>query len=102
MSFFFECLKSFISVLESKIVTTRYLSIDTPGGMVEPEELGNFVKSLWLDGNSLAISSKIKDTVLIDQKFDYLYRAEKTVSLSQSLITDGKGDSWVYSQKATA
>ena len=53
MSFFFECLKSFISILEPKIfdnqiITTRYRSIDTPGGMVEPEEHGNFVKRFGL------------------------------------------------------
>ena len=58
------------------IVTTRYLSIDTPGGMVELDELANFVKSLCLYENSLATSSKIKDTIVIDQKFDYIYRRE--------------------------
>ena len=101
------------------IITTRYRSIDTPGGMVEPEELENFVKSLWLDGNSLSTSSKIRDTIVFDQKFDYLYRAENgnfvavvvnadgstteseidiRKNPSQSLITDGNGDSLVYSQ----
>ena len=57
-------------------IYNRYLSIDTPGGMVEPEELTNFIKSLCLDGNSMVTSSKIKDIIVIDQKFDYLYRRE--------------------------
>ncbi|MBR4264834.1 MAG: hypothetical protein IKQ46_02135 [Bacteroidales bacterium] len=104
---------------DSQIITTRYRSIDTPVGMVEPEELANYVKSLWLDGNSLATSSKIRDTIVIDQKFDYLYHRENVEfvsvvvnddgstteseidirkNLSQSLITDGNGDSLVYSQ----
>ncbi|MBQ9214268.1 MAG: hypothetical protein IJ150_10080, partial [Bacteroidales bacterium] len=104
---------------DNQIITTRYRSIDTPVGMVEPEELANYVKSLWLDGNSLATSSKIRDTIVIDQKFDYLYRRESGEFVavvvnndgsttetefdlhknpSQTLITDGKGDSLVYSQ----
>jgi hypothetical protein len=104
---------------DNQIITTRYRSIDTPVGMVEPEELANYVKSLWLDGNSLATSSKIRDTIVIDQKFDYLYRRENGEFVavivnsdgsttetefdlhknpSQTLITDGKGDSLVYSQ----
>ncbi len=104
---------------DNQIITTRYRSIDTPVGMVEPEELANYVKSLWLDGNSLATSSKIRDTIVINQKFDYLYRRESGEFVavvvnddgsttetefdlhknpSQTLITDGKGDSLVYSQ----
>ena len=104
---------------DNQIITTRYRSIDTPVGMIEPEELANYVKSLWLDGNSLATSSKIRDTIVIDQKFDYLYRRENGEFVavvvnddgsttetefnlhknpSQTLITDGKGDSLVYSQ----
>ena len=46
----------------------KYKERNINSGIVEPEKLGNFVKSLWLDGNSLATSSKIKDTVIIDQK----------------------------------
>ena len=71
------------------IITTRYRSIDTPVGMVEPEELENFVKSLWLDGNSLASSSKIRDTIVIDQKFDYLYRRESGEFVAVVVNSDG-------------
>ena len=67
----------------------------------------------------MATSSKIRDTIVIDQKFDYLYRRESGEFVavvvnndgsttetefnlhknpSQTLITDGKGDSLVYSQ----
>ena len=95
------------------IITTRYESIDTPIGMVEPEALQQYVKSLWLDANSVATSSKIKDTIVIKEKFDYLYRnedgeymavivhpdgsTEETKantfgSPNQCLVTDGQGD----------
>ena len=67
----------------------------------------------------MVTSSKIKNTIVIAQKFDYLYRAENgnfvavvvnpdgstteseidiRKNPSQTLITDGKGDSLVYSQ----
>ena len=95
------------------IISTRYESIDTPIGMVEPEALQQYVKSLWLDANSVATSSKIKDTIVIKEKFDYLYRnedgeymavivhpdgsTEETKantfgSPNQCLVTDGQGD----------
>ncbi|MBO7595445.1 MAG: hypothetical protein J6T70_00155 [Bacteroidales bacterium] len=31
------------------------------------------IKSLWLDANSVATSSKIRDTIVIKEKIDYLY-----------------------------
>lgn len=31
------------------------------------------INSLWLDANSVATSSKIRDTIVIKEKFDYLY-----------------------------
>ncbi|MBQ3618996.1 MAG: hypothetical protein II939_12655 [Bacteroidales bacterium] len=38
------------------------------------------IKSLWLDANSVATSSKIRDTIVIKEKFDYLY----TENISQN------------------
>ena len=85
-----------------------------------PTRLKNYVQEVWLDANSLATSSKIRDTIVIDQKFDYLYRRENGDFVAvivnddgsttetdvypyktpaQTLITDGQGDSVVVSQK---
>lgn len=38
------------------------------------------INSLWLDANSVATSSKIRDTIVIKEKFDYLY----TENISQN------------------
>jgi len=84
--------------------------------VVDPEEVVNCVKELWQDGNSLATSTKIRDTIVIKEKFDYLYANEngKLIAVvvnndgsttetevnpykspNQCLITDVKGDSLV-------
>lgn len=76
------------------------------------------IKDLWLNGNSLATCTKIRDTIVIKEKFDYLYANENgnimAVSVNpdgsvtesvvdfykspnQCLVTDGKGDlKWIY------
>ena len=105
---------------DNVIITTRYRNIEIPGFVVDPDEIQRYVKSLWLDANSVATSSKIRDTIVIDEKFDYLYIADNGTlyavvvnpdgttnetavhtnkSTSQCLITDGQGDSLVISQK---
>ncbi len=105
---------------DNVIITTRYRNIEIPGFVVDPDEIQRYVKSLWLDANSVATSSKIRDTIVIDEKFDYLYIADDGTlyavvvnpdgttnetavhtnkSTSQCLITDGQGDSLVISQK---
>ncbi|MDD6001658.1 MAG: hypothetical protein PUC50_05645, partial [Bacteroidales bacterium] len=105
---------------DNVVITTRYRSIDLPGYVANPDEIQRYVKSLWLDANSVASSSKIRDTIVIKEKFDYLYTAadgtlyavvvnsDGTITetevhtnknTSQCLITDGQGDSLVISQK---
>ena len=104
---------------DNVVITTRYRSLDLPGYVVDPDEIQRYVKGLWLDANSVATSSKIRDTIVIKEKFDYLYAADDgtlyavvvnpngTVtetkvstnkSTSQCLVTDGKGDSLVISK----
>ena len=104
---------------DNVVITTRYRSIDLPGYVANPDEIQRYVKSLWLDANSVATSSKIRDTIVIKEKFDYLYTAadgtlyavvvnsdgtttetevHTNKNTSQCLITDGQGDSLVISQ----
>ena len=65
---------------DNVVITTRYRSIDLPGYVANPDEIQRYVKSLWLDANSVATSSKIRDTIVIKEKFDYLY----TENISQN------------------
>ncbi|MBO7142869.1 MAG: hypothetical protein J6V76_07160 [Bacteroidales bacterium] len=104
---------------DNVVITTRYRSIDLPGYVADPDEIQRYVKEIWLDANSVATSSKIRDTIVIPEKFDYLYAADDgtlyavvvnpdgTVtetevrtnkSTSQCLVTDGQGDSLVISK----
>ena len=101
------------------ILTTRYRSEDIPGFVADPEEIKKYVHELVNNAHMAATDNKIRDTILINQKFDYLYaengrlmavvvdkNGEPQVTdvtpdkpYSQSLITDGKGDTLVVSKK---
>ena len=101
------------------ILTTRYRSEDIPGFVADPEEIKKYAHELVNNAHMAATDNKIRDTILINQKFDYLYaengrlkavvvdkNGEPQVTdvtpdkpYSQSLITDGKGDTLVVSKK---
>ncbi len=101
------------------ILTTRYRSEDIPGFVADPEEIKKYVHELVNNAHMAATDNKIRDTILINQKFDYLYaengrlkavvvdnNGEPQVTdvtpdkpYSQSLITDGQGDTLVVSKK---
>ena len=94
-------------------------SANIPGFIADSEALQKYVNELVNNVNMAVTDNKIRDTILINQKFDYLYTADDgtlyavvvnsngTVtetkvstnkSTSQCLVTDGKGDSLVISK----
>ncbi|MBO4371802.1 MAG: hypothetical protein J5826_02610, partial [Bacteroidales bacterium] len=101
------------------VLTTRYRSEDIPGFVADPEEVVNYAKELFTNVNMALTDNKIRDTILLNQKFDYLYTENGRLmavvvdkngepkstdvtperSYSQCLITDGKGDTLVVSKK---
>ena len=104
---------------DNVIIETSYKSHKLPGNVVKPEEISEYVKNFWLDANRAATSTKINDTIVIAEKFDYLYADENHdliavnidengdvtetkldiyKSVNQCIITDGKGDSAVISR----
>ena len=118
-------LKSFAIFTDTKIntdnivLTTNFSSHDIPGFVADPDQIKDYVHNLWLDANSVATGTTIKDTIVIDQKFDYLLRNEsgQIVAVvvdsdgnteesvvdfyktpSQTLVTDGQGDSLVITK----
>ena len=74
---------------DNQVIATSFQSLDLPGGVIEPDEIARFVKESWLDGNSLATSSKIRDTIVIKEKFDYLYRTENGGYVAVVVNPDG-------------
>jgi hypothetical protein len=104
---------------DNVIIETNYKSHKLPGYVVKPEEVKEYVKNIWLDANNVSTSTKIQDTIVIPEKFDYLYADENRdliavnidengdftetkldiyKSVNQCIITDGKGDSVVISK----
>ena len=101
------------------VLTTRYKSEDIPDFVADPEEIKKYVNELINNVNMAITDNTIRDTIVINQKFDYLYtengrlkavvlddNGEPNVtdvtpekSFTQALITDGQGDTAVVSKK---
>ena len=101
------------------MITTRYKSEDIPGFVADPEEIKKYVNELINNVNMAITDNTIRDTILVNEKFDYLYTENGRLmsvvfdengepktkdvtpekSFSQALITDGQGDTLVVSKK---
>ncbi len=98
---------------------TRYADTEIPGFVADAEAIAEYVRGLNTDLHSVKTSSKIRDTIVIPEKFDYLctdsdgrilaavVKPDGTITMQEittnktpynSLVTDGRGDSLVVTK----